>query len=284
MVRRWKQVDVFTSVPLAGNPVAVVLDAGGLDEATMQRLAAWTNLSETTFVLPPTAAGADYRLRIFSPRSEMPFAGHPTVGSAHAVLEAGIAKPKADLLHQECRAGVLPIRVEGRRLSVRVPDPKVRRELALERDTVARMLGAAPVEAPMVIDVGPLWVVARLADEATVRALGPDLAEIDRLSRTIGASGITVFALGARGNPIAVRSFAPAAGVPEDPVCGSGNASVGAYLGVSGLVAETGERYRASQGRELGRDGIVDVAVAREGRTVEIGGTALTVVDGTLCL
>lgn len=279
--RRWKQVDVFTARPLAGNPVAVVLDADGLDDATMQRLAAWTNLSETTFVLPPRASGADYRLRIFHPRAELPFAGHPTIGSAHAVLEAGIVRPRNGVLRQECGAGVLSIRVDDRRLAVRVPEPKVVRAPSVDAGELARALGADAAGAPLAIDVGPVWVVARLADEATLRRLAPDLAGIDRLSRATGATGVTVFALpdDPRG-ALAVRSFAPAAGVAEDPVCGSGNAAVGVHLAVTGLLARTGSVYRTSQGRELGRDGVVEVAVADEGRTVEIGGTSVTVVDG----
>src|SRR5512132_2585486 len=121
--RRFKQVDVFTATPLAGNPVAVVLDAEGIDDATMRRFAGWTNLSETTFVLPPTTtSAADYRLRIFHPRAELAFAGHPTLGSAHAVLEAGIVAPRDGVLRQECGAGILPIRVDGTRFAVRVPE------------------------------------------------------------------------------------------------------------------------------------------------------------------
>jgi PhzF family phenazine biosynthesis protein len=279
--RRFKQVDVFTARPLAGNPVAVVLDADGLDDATMQRLAAWTNLSETTFVLPPRVPDADYRLRIFHPRAELPFAGHPTIGSAHAVLEAGIVRPRAGVLRQECGAGVLPIRVDDRRLAVRVPEPTVVRERSVDAGELACALGADIAGAPLTIDVGPVWIIARLGDEATLRRLAPDLAAVDRLSRAAVATGVTAFALpdDPRG-ALAVRSFAPAAGVAEDPVCGSGNAAVGVHLAVTGLLARTGAAYRASQGREVGRDGVVYVTVADEGRTVEIGGTSVTVVDG----
>jgi PhzF family phenazine biosynthesis protein len=273
--RRFRQVDVFTATALAGNPVAVVLDADGLDDATMQRLAAWTNLSETTFVLPPTAPGASYRLRIFTQRSEIPFAGHPTIGSAHAVLEAGIASPHGGALCQECGAGVLTIRTDGGRLAVRVPEATVRREVALGPDELARALGAPPTGDPLAIDVGPVWLVARLADVATVRGLAPDLGAIDRLARRLGSTGVTVFAVGDdRARPVVVRSFAPPAGVAEDPVCGSGNAAVGAYLGATGGLDETGPAYRASQGREVGRDGTVEVRVADGGRAVEIAGTA----------
>lgn len=285
MALRFKQVDVFTDHPLAGNPVAVVLDADGLDETTMRRLAAWTNLSETTFVLPPTAPGASYRLRIFTPRSELPFAGHPTIGSAHAVLEAGIAAPVGGVLHQECTAGVLPIGVDGRRLMVRVPQATILRDRAADRDVLARALDAAVIGSPLTVAVGAVWLVAELADETTLRRLAPDLEAIAALSRALDLTGVTVFARSVGGHAtLAVRSFAPAAGIPEDPVCGSGNAAVAAYLRAARLLDRTGPRYRASQGRELGRDGVVDVAVAEAGTHIEIGGTAVTVIDGTLAL
>ena len=281
--RRFKQVDVFTSVPLRGNPVAVILDADGLDDTTMQRLAAWTNLSETTFVLPPTVPDASYRLRIFTPRSELAFAGHPTIGSAHAVLEAGVAIPRDGILRQECRAGVLPIRVDGDRLMVRVPDPTVSGDVVADAATLGAIVNAPVLGQPRAVDCGPVWLVAQIADETALRSLAPDLAAVDRLSRTHGLTGVTLFAFSTDASaPVVVRSFAPAAGVPEDPVCGSGNASVGAYLADVGSLERTGHRYRASQGRELGRDGRVYVAVGDGGRPIEIGGTAVTVIDGTL--
>src|SRR6185436_11989402 len=118
---KFKQVDVFTRIPFLGNPVAVVLEAQDVSDADMQRIAAWTNLSETTFVLPPSSTAADYRLRIFTPRAELPFAGHPTIGSAHAVLEAGIVKPKAGRLRQECGAGILDLQVDGDTLWLESP-------------------------------------------------------------------------------------------------------------------------------------------------------------------
>jgi PhzF family phenazine biosynthesis protein len=279
--RRFKQVDVFTATPLAGNPVAVVLDAEGIDDATMQRFAAWTNLSETTFVLPPTTAAADYRLRIFHPRSELPFAGHPTLGSAHAVVEAGVVAPRGGVVRQECGAGILPIRVDGARFAVRVPEAKVVREASVDDAALAGALGRAIAGTPLAIDVGPVWLVAEIDDEATLRGLAPDMVAIERLSRPRGLTGVTLFALPARpGDPVVVRSFAPAAGVPEDPVCGTGSAAVGAHLGVSGRTTETGHAFRTSQGREVGRDGTVGVTVTDGGRTVEIAGTSVTVIDG----
>lgn len=288
---RFQQVDVFTNRALRGNPVAVVLDADDIAEATMQQVAAWTNLSETTFVLRPTQDGADYRLRIFTPRSELPFAGHPTVGSAHAVLSTGIVPAGATRLHQECKAGVLPLDIDGvgpnRRITVRVPTPRVAEPDEALVEPLTEALGAAvsDTSAPRVIDVGAVWLVALVADEATLRGLRPDLSVIDHLSRELGMSGVTVVALTSSAEtPVVVRSFAPAAGVAEDPVCGSGNAAVGAFLADTGLLARVGPRYAASQGREVGRDGTVSVHVGDEGRVVEIGGSAVTVIEGEIRL
>jgi PhzF family phenazine biosynthesis protein len=283
--RRFRQVDVFTATPLAGNAVAVVLDGAGLADATMQRLAAWTNLSETTFVLPPTAPEASYRLRIFTPRSELAFAGHPTIGSAHAVLEAGIAAPRDGVLRQECRAGVLPIRVDGSRLMVRVPEPRLVRECVVPAPALAEMVGAPIVGEPRAIDMGPVWLIGEVAEAAALRSLVPDLPAVERLSHEHGLTGVTLFALPADpSDAVVVRSFAPAAGVSEDPVCGSGNASVAAYLAATKRLDRPTAQYRASQGREVGRDGIVEVRVADEGRAIEIGGTAVTVIAGTIAL
>ena len=280
-------VDVFTARPLFGNPVAVVLDADDVSPADMQRIAAWTNLSETTFVLRPTAAGADYRLRIFTPRAELPFAGHPTVGSAHAVLEAGLVPAGVTRVTQECAAGMVPIRVEpgdgARRLFVRVPRADVRRSAAVDVAAVGHALGAAPAAAPpLVVDVGAVWLVVAFDREDTVRGLRPDAGAVSELSRRLDTVGITVFAPAAGG--VVVRSFAPLSGIVEDPVCGSGNAAVAAHVAATGGLARLGDQWTASQGRELGRDGAVSVRVADEGRAIEIGGSAVTVVDGSLAI
>jgi PhzF family phenazine biosynthesis protein len=283
MLAPFKQVDVFTERPFFGNPVAVVLDASALDEHEMQRIAAWTNLSETTFVLP--SARADYRLRIFTPRGELPFAGHPTIGSAHAVIEAGMATPRAGALAQECAAGVIPLRIDGDRIVATVPPPRVVRDAVFEGERVAAWLGAPVVghPAPLAIDVGPVWLVAQAATVAGLAGAEPDLVALAGASREHGLTGLTAFALeapGGAGPRMRVRSFAPASGIAEDPVCGSGNAAVGAYLGVTQLLARTGAEYVASQGREVGRDGLVAVSV--RGRDVSIGGSAVTVLDGTI--
>ena len=267
----FKQVDVFTARPFYGNPVAVVIGAEGLDTAAMQRIAAWTNLSETTFLLPPTKPEASYKLRIFTPRKELPFAGHPTVGSAHAALESGFAKAAGGKLKQECGAGVLELTVEGNRIFVNAPQPKL-------REVKAPLFGNGRA---IRVDVGPIWIVADLGDAKAVDGLKPDMAAISELSLALDASGATVF--GRTGNasaPIHVRSFAPAHGIPEDPVCGSGNISVAAYLRETGLLKEFGPSYTARQGMQVGRDGRVQVRVSAD--AIQIGGEAVTCVDGKL--
>jgi PhzF family phenazine biosynthesis protein len=282
---RFKQVDVFTGRPFLGNPVAVVLDADDIDPAQMQRIAAWTNLSETTFVLKPTG-DADYRLRIFTPTGELPFAGHPTVGSAHAVLESGILPSESRSLRQECLAGVLPLTVDGtgadRRIFVRVPEAKVLRDHGESVDAISSALGApiARRPAPMAIDVGAVWLVALMEDVESLRRLEPDMTALAKLGL-----GVTVFSL-THGEEAAVhvRSFAPAAGILEDPVCGSGNATVAAYLSKTGMLKDIGEEYVASQGTEIGRDGRVHVRVSDNGRVIEIGGSAVTVIEGSINL
>jgi PhzF family phenazine biosynthesis protein len=267
----FKQVDVFTARPFYGNPVAVVIGAEGLDAAAMQRIAAWTNLSETTFLLPPTQPSASYKLRIFTPRRELPFAGHPTVGSAHAALESGFAKAEGGKLKQECGAGVLDLTVEGNRIFVNAPQPKL-------SEVQAPLFGKGRA---IRVDVGPIWIVADLGDAKAVDGLKPDMAAISALSKELKASGATVF--GRTGNasaPLHVRSFAPAQGIPEDPVCGSGNISVAAYLRETGLLKEFGSSYTARQGMQVGRDGRVQVRVTAD--AIQIGGEAVTCVDGKL--
>lgn len=271
----FKQVDVFTARPFFGNPVAVVIGAEQLGAVEMQRIAGWTNLSETTFLLPPTQPGASYRLRIFTPRQELPFAGHPTVGSAHAALESGFAKSVGGKMKQECGAGLLDLSIEEqdgvRRIFVRAPKPKV-----------------TPVEAPLFgkaralrVDVGPVWVVVDLGRAQAVDALDPDMPAIEKMSHALDATGVTVFGrTGSAEMPIHVRSFAPAHGVPEDPVCGSGNVSVGAFLRQTGLLKEFGASYTARQGMQVGRDGRVQVRVSAD--AIQIGGEAVTCVDGKL--
>jgi len=289
-MRALKTVDVFTDRPLLGNPVAVVLDASDLDTGRMQAIARWTNLSETTFLLPPTVEGADYRLRIFTPGSELPFAGHPTLGSAHAALEAGRIAPRDGRLVQECGQGLIRIAVAGdgqdRQLVLDLPPAKVTPLAAADVAELEAVLGHAVVRQapPALIDVGPVWAVAQLADADAVLGLHPDLARSAALERRLGATGICVFGRHAAGPAaIEVRAFAPSGGIPEDPVCGSGNGSVAVFQARNGLLPPGGSRYIASQGRCTGRDGRVAVEITAEG-TVRLGGQCVTCLDGMLAV
>lgn len=284
MSRKYKVVDVFTAQPLLGNPVAVVLDAEGLDGATMQQIARWTNLSETTFVLPPTRLEADYRLRIFTPGSELPFAGHPTLGSAHAVLESGRASPRDGRLVQECGAGLISIAVSGSTRVLTLPAARITDLAPDDMDELETILGA-PVNrsaAPALVDVGPVWIVAQLASAEAVLAMQPDLARSAAFERRLRATGITVFGAYASGDAgIEVRSFAPSCGVGEDPVCGSGNGAVAVFQRVRGLLPATHSTYVATQGKCVGRRGRVSISVAGD-CSVTVGGECVTVLDGVL--
>ena len=284
--RRLLTVDVFTHRPLMGNPVAVVLDAEGLDDAAMQRIAAWTNLSETTFVLPPTAPGAHYHLRIFTPRAELPFAGHPKLGSAHAVLQAGVAEPSEQMLVQQCGVGLVEISVpqnwQDRGLSFRLPGATI--DAAPEPDALlaALPLASSVVGEAAVVNVGPRWVIVEAAEAEEVLALQPDLAALAKYDRQHRTTGLTLFARNpsaAGEGDIVVRTFAPADGVPEDPVCGSGNGAVAAYRQAQGQT-RMGDIYHASQGTAMGRDGVVDVRYGADG--IHIGGRCVTVVEGVV--
>jgi PhzF family phenazine biosynthesis protein len=278
----FRQVDVFTGVPFKGNPLAVVHDADRLAPEQMQAIARWTNLSETTFVCAPTDGRADYRLRIFTPARELPFAGHPTVGSAHAVLRGGLRPETPGRLVQECGRGLIQVRVEGERLFFRLPEPALG-DLADGRlAEVAGALGVSPgeVAAAAVIDVGPVWLTLQLTDADLVRGLRPDQARVAAATPP-GAVGVTVFGLEPEGaeSQLEVRSFAPTQGVPEDPVCGSGNGCVAVLVRREGLLGK--DSYVARQGRCVGRDGRVEVRFGEDG-AVWVGGRAVTCVEGTL--
>jgi PhzF family phenazine biosynthesis protein len=273
MTYKLKQVDVFTDKPFLGNPVAVVIGAEALDTAAMQRIACWTNLSETTFLL--RSSSADYRLRIFTPRQELPFAGHPSIGSAHAALESGFVSKKKSLL-QECGAGLIELSVEDDgRIFLKGPPARVQR-----MDQQIPSIPLAPASAVVKVDVGPVWVVGEMNDARSLAALKPDMTALAEWSESLRVTGATLFAASDDSfSKIHVRSFAPAHGVPEDPVCGSGNLSVGVFLRATGSLERFGKTYVARQGMQLGRDGRVSVRV---GEKIEIGGHAVTCVDGTL--
>lgn len=272
--RRFAQVDVFSSTQYLGNPVAVVLEADGLDADMMQRVARWTNLSETTFVLPASSAEADYRLRIFTPGGELPFAGHPTLGSAHAWLESGGIPRDPATIVQEVEAGLIAIRRDGDLLSFAAP-PTIRSG-DLDEQYVGQIAEAFGVERSKIlahqwVDNGPGWAVVRLATAQEVLDLTPDLARIpDAMVGAIGA-----YPEGAE-HAFEMRTFAPALGIAEDPVCGSMNASVGQWLVRSGAVAGD---YRVSQGSRLGRAGDIVITVGDDG-SVWVGGSTTTLFRG----
>jgi PhzF family phenazine biosynthesis protein len=274
-MRPFRQVDVFSAEPFRGNPVAVVHDGDGITDEEMQQLASWTNLSETTFLLTPTTDEADYRLRIFTPSAELPFAGHPTIGSAHAWLEAGGTPRTEGELVQECGAGLVRLRV-GSRLSFAGP-PFIRSgEVSQEdRERIVRALRIDPSQVRDLqwIDNGPGWVGVLLDSADEVLAIEPDWS---------AAMGMDIGVVGAypEGSECAVeiRAFCPGYGISEDPVTGSLNAGVGQWLAGDRLPAS----YVASQGTVLGRRG--RVFVERVGDTVWVGGDARTSIVGTVGL
>ncbi|MCI4440161.1 PhzF family phenazine biosynthesis protein [Tibeticola sp.] len=309
--RPFRQVDVFTKTPYFGNPVAVVLDGEGLDAQAMQRFARWTNLSETTFVLPPSAAaraaGADYRVRIYTPGGELPFAGHPTLGTCHAWLEAGGQPQSAAAVVQECGVGLVRIRRQGRLLAFAAPPLQRRDATADEIEPVRAALGLAPVQilASQMLDNGPVWLALLLDGPETVHALQPDHTALAKIGFNVGVAGVNrpddAIALIARSSrearafaapasagqrpaihrtepepELIVRAFAAPIGVPEDPVTGSLNASLAQWLIDTGRMPAA---YVAEQGAALGRAGRVHLERDASGQ-VWVGGHSVTCIAG----
>jgi len=284
-------------VPLTGNPVAVVVEADGLGADEMQAIARETNLSETTFVLPATVARADYRVRIFTPRNEVPFAGHPTIGTVAALIAADrLRRPTSPaVVRQESAVGIVDVAVtpqaSGLAFSIAMPPP-VWRPAGVERERCARMLGCAPAAlAPLpaeVVSTGLPWLVVELDGLRAVRTLRPDLGLVAEVSAEEQATGVTVFCRETEDPACAVhlRSFAPGAGVAEDPVCGSGNGAVAAYAARHALFG--GDfAYVAEQGIEVRRPGRVTVRGRRDASGnwhVDVGGEAVVVLEGSLTL
>ena len=274
----FQQVDVFSAVALKGNPLAVVVSADGLSDDRMAAFANWTNLSETTFLVAPADPSADYRVRIFTPSGELPFAGHPTLGSCHVWLATG-GRPRADIVVQECAAGLVRIRRDGSRLAFAAP-PLLKSGPVAE-DVVARIAAGLGVERGAIVgaqwaDNGPGWVAAMLANRAALLALKPDYAALRGLK--LGVVAPWDAARDGTDAQIEVRAFVPDRGV-EDPVTGSLNAALAQWLIPAGIVPP---RYVASQGTALGRAGRVHVE--RIGADFWIGGETTTCVEGTVDL
>jgi PhzF family phenazine biosynthesis protein len=287
--RRFMQLDVFSHVPMHGNPLAVVIDGDGLDEATMRAFARWTNLSETAFLLTPTVPEADYRVRIFTPRQELPFAGHPSVGSAFAAIEAGLVGAGKTQLIQQCAAGLLPVTVQrpgpARIIHVQAPAARVQPVEAEVGHAIAHALGlpAATLDIRLV-DNGPHWWVCDLGEASRVRTLTPALKAIRRLCERHRTIGVGVFGQEMGGTAqMAVRAFCPADDIPEDPVTGSLNAAIMAWLALSD-TPRYGLAYLASQGREVGCDGYVSVRRDAASGAITIGGACALVIRGELAL
>jgi PhzF family phenazine biosynthesis protein len=285
--RPFKQVDVFTATPYRGNPVAVVLDGQGLSGEQMQEFTNWTNLSEATFLLPPTQAGADYRLRIFCPGRELPFAGHPTLGSCHAWLEAG-GKPRGEHVVQECGVGLVKLKRDGQRLAFAAPPLRKSGPLP-EEDVALIACGLGILRGDIVghawCDNGPNWRGVLLRSAEQVLALKPEGAILAGLDvGVVGPRGkVGVVASRATGDECAfeVRAFFPGGnGMTEDPVTGSLNAGLAQWLIGAGLAPE---QYIASQGTALGRAGRVHVQLDAAGDTW-IGGASVTCITGSVGL
>jgi PhzF family phenazine biosynthesis protein len=274
MPRSFKQVDVFGAEPLSGNPVAVVLEAEGLAEEEMRRFASWTNLSETTFVLPASAPEADYRARIFTPVLELPFAGHPTLGTCHAWLESGGKPRNSTEIVQECDAGLIRVRREGDRLAFAAP-PLVRAGPASEEE-VARVAAALGVDrgemlAVEWVDNGPGWIAALFESADRVLELRPGALDFDL--------GVVGFHPPGCSAAIEVRAFTPVNGISvEDPVTGSLHASVAQWLLGSGRLMSP---YLATQGGAIGRAGRVHLTQEAHG-DIWVGGRAETVLTGAV--
>lgn len=282
---KFHQLDVFADRAGCGNPLGVVIGAEGWSSADMQRFAAWTNLVETTFLLPAARVEADYRLRIFTPSREIPFAGHPTLGSAHVALEVGRVTPSEGRLIQECGAGLLPILVEGegagRQLFVQAPPAEVvmtglEAEPRLRAVLGERRLGVLP---PACVYGGRRWWVAELADEAELRGWSPDHAAIRALAGASDTLGLCAFAR-CEGSEyeLAVRAFPAGAGIEEDPASGAANALLAAWITHAEPDGPLARGYRVSQGREIGRDARLVLRVDDAG--IWVGGHAVTVISG----
>ncbi len=285
--RPFQQVDVFTATPYLGNPLGVVLDGGGLSTAAMQAFTNWTNLSECTFVLPPTQPGADYKVRIFCPGRELPFAGHPTLGTCHAWLLAG-GQPQDKHIVQECGVGLVKIRRDGQRLAFAAP-PLLKSGPLHEADValIARGLGVAreDIVAHAWCDNGPNWRGVMLRSAEQVLALKPDGAVLAGLDVGVvgprGKVGVTAPQAPGGDTDFEVRAFFPGNnGLTEDPVTGSLNAALAQWLMGAGLAPS---RYVAAQGTAMNRAGRVHIERDAQG-TIWVGGASVTCISGQVTL
>lgn len=286
---RYLQLDVFPASTGGGNPLGVVFGAAHWNGAQMQQFAAWTQLVETTFVLPPQAAQADYRLRIFTPHKEIPFAGHPSIGSAHAILQTGWTRARQGMLWQECGAGVLPIRVHdapsaARELLIRTPATRILREHQEAHAALVPVLGETALGAlgSALVEGGRRWWLSEFANEAQLRAWQPDHATLAQLAETSQSMGLCAFARSESADyELAVRAFPAGAGIIEDPASGAANGLIAAFIAMREPHGPLARGYRVSQGREIGHDARLILHVD-ERDDVWVGGHSRIVIDGQL--
>ncbi|MEI8614852.1 PhzF family phenazine biosynthesis protein [Shewanella sp. PP-He15 brown] len=285
----FRQVDVFTSKPFKGNPVAVVMDARELNSRQMQVIARWTNLSETTFVLPATDPNADYQLRIFTPSGELPFAGHPTIGSAYALIEAGIVQAKNGTLVQQCKAGLISLAVSENEqgqiaIAFELPEPNFTLLTSEQTESLETILGCQISRGftPYLVDVGARWIVAQTDDAEQVLNTTPDYAALKQHDLSFNATGVCLYGYYPESEltRIEVRSFAPTCDVNEDPVCGSGNGAVAAFIRRHNLSLPIDGKIQSTQGQKLHRDGQLQLTITSD--AIWVGGQAVTCVSGYL--
>ena len=284
---RFLHLDVFAATLGGGNHLGVVIGATDWSADEMQRFARWTALVETTYLLPPEDPNASYRVRIFTPHKEIPFAGHPSIGSAHVALECGLTEPRDGLLWQECGAGVLPIRVEGsgatRELLLKSPGERVVNtgmdaHPLLQAALAGTGLGVLP---PALIDGGRRWWLAEVVDEASLRAWRPDHKAIGALAQASDSMGLCVFARSAASDyQLVVRALPAGVGIVEDPASGAANGLIAAYIARTEPDGALAHGYHVSQGREMGHDARLIVRI--EDDAVWTGGRSHIVIDGTL--
>ncbi|XAH21351.1 PhzF family phenazine biosynthesis protein [Xylophilus sp. GW821-FHT01B05] len=290
MNKHFKVIDVFTDVPFKGNPVAVVFDADGLSGDQMQGIANWTNLSETTFVMRPTSPEADYKVRIFSPTVELPFAGHPTIGVAHAVLETGICSARNGQLVQECGVGLVKLKVNetdpiGRSIFFDLPAAAFNTLGDQDFEAVTDILGIprSSILHAEWVSVGPSFIVVQLPTADQTLQLQPKLDMLWEFSKAMGIVGFVVFGLHTDRPDATIesRAFFPILGINEDPVCGSGNGAIAAFIHKTGQTETFGRSYVSTQGVMVGRAGRISVNIGTDG-AVQIGGQSMTCLDGTI--
>lgn len=286
--RRYLQLDVFADRPGAGNPLAVVLDTDGLDTPTMQAIARWSNRPETTFVFAPSTPEAAYRIRMFSPTREVPFAGHPSIGTAYAVLQADMAQADNGRIVQEGMTGLLPLLVDdsdgSRSVAIRTPSARVVETGRADDSRLAPALRGLPLGGlpPALMDGGRRWWVAEMADEAGLRGATPDWAAIADLATATESMGVLAFSRTAGGDyDLAVRAFVGAGTPFEDAASGAANAVLAAWLRENDALPGADGRYVASQGREVGFDARLHLHVDEDGE-VWSGGKVCPIVSGTI--